>query len=208
MSFFLLQTILSKPLSQYFGLTQSQGPRNPNSVLSMLWNGWLVLRLKKEDASFEERGCPRPKEHQLPSSFFQFLSSFFATSHWLLLCLPPSLPLCSVTTGHLLCHTRFLYRAAKKSAATSPALFKPCLFLFQKSQLLGLSVTVMFVRFFERFFFSLIFAILFVHYHHHPPYPPLIPKPQSTSSSSRWTPSSWHGRAWGVSRRRLVMGAD
>ena len=169
--------------------------------------GWLVC-LKKEDASFEESGCPRPKEHQLPSSFFQFLSSFFATSHWLLLCLPPSLPLCSVTTGHLLCHTRFLYRAAKKSAATSPALFKPCLFLFQKSQLLGLSVTVMFVRFFERFFFSLIFAILFVHNHHYPPSPPLIPKPQSTSSSSRWTPSSWQGRAWGVSRRRLVMGAD
>ena len=169
--------------------------------------GWLE-GLKKEDASFEERGCPRPKEHQLPSSFFQFLSSFFATSHWLLLCLPPSLPLCSVTTGHLLCHTRFLYRAAKKSAATSPSLFKPCLFLFQKSQLLGLSVTVMFVRFFEHFFFSLIFSILFVHNHHYPPSPPLIPKPQSTSSSSRWTPSSWQGRAWGVSRRRLVMGAD
>ena len=65
--------------------------------------GWLVVScLKKEDASFEESGCPRPKEHQLPSSFFQFLSSFFATNHWLLLCLPPSLPLCSVTSSSAL----------------------------------------------------------------------------------------------------------
>ena len=109
-------------------------------------------------------------------------SSFFAS----LLC---HNQLCSVTTGHLLCqphcHTRFLYRAAKKSAATSPSLFKPCLFLFQKSQLLGLSVTVMFVRFFERFFF-LVWSLPFslsttttihrlhhlyqnhkVHHHHH-----------------------------------------
>ena len=95
--------ILSKPSSQYSWLAQSQSPMNPNAVFSMSWNGWLVVScLKKEDASFEESGCPRPKEHQLPSSFFQFLSSFFATNHWLLLCLPPSLPLCSVTSSSAL----------------------------------------------------------------------------------------------------------
>ena len=186
----------------------------------MSWNSWLVgTRPKKRGCLIwrkrvpQAQGAPAPVFF-LPVSFLVLChqpltaalsSSFFAS----LLC---HNQLCSVTTGHLLCqphcHTRFLYRAAKKSAATSPSLFKPCLFLFQKSQLLGLSVTVMFVRFFERFFFSLIFSILFVHNHHYPPSPPLIPKPQSTSSSSRWTPSSWQGRAWGVSRRRLVMGAD
>ena len=133
----------------------------------------------------KKEGAPGPRSTSsrlLSSSFFpRFLPpATDCCSVFLLLCLSAlSQQVCSVTTGHLLCqphcHTRFLYRAAKKSAATSPALFKPCLFLFQKSQLLGLSVTAMFVRFFERFFFSLIFSILFVHNHHYPPSPPLIP---------------------------------
>ena len=149
----------------------------------------------------KKAGAPGPRgtsSRLLSSSFFHrsLPSTTDCCSVFLLLCLSALSQaallchnqLCSVTTGHLLCqphcHTRFLYRAAKESAATSPALFKPCLFLFQKSQLLGLSVTMTFVRFFERFFFSLIFSILFVHYHHHTPYPPLVPKPRSTSSPS------------------------
>ena len=149
----------------------------------------------------KKAGAPGPRSTSsrlLSSSFFppSLPPTSDCCSVFLLLCLSALSQaallchnqLCSVTTGHLLCqphcHTRFLYRAAKKSAATSPALFKPCLFLFQKSQLLGLSVTVMFVRFFEHFFFSLIFSTLFVHHQYYPPYPPLIPKPRSTSSSS------------------------
>ena len=91
--------------------------------------------------------CPRPREHQLLSSFFQFLRPplFQSSPHptpptpsqpalsFLLLC-----PSCSVTTVHLLCqpdcHLRFLSRSTKKSTTMPPrSLF--CLFLFQKSQL-------------------------------------------------------------------------
>ena len=155
-------------------------------MLSMSWNSWLVVSwLKKRMPHLKKEGAPGPRS----TSSRLLSSSFFPRS------LPPATDCCSVFL--LLCLSALSQQvtssvsrtvtrgAAKKSAATSPSLFKPCLFLFQKSQLLGLSVTVMFVRFFERFFFSLIFAILFVHNHHYPPSPPLIPKPQSTSSSSR-----------------------
>ena len=72
---------------------------------------------------------------------------FFLPVSFLVLCHQPlTAALSSSFFASLLCHNRspplsaalshaVLYRAAKKSAATSPALFKPCLFLFQKSQL-------------------------------------------------------------------------